>query len=323
MNGRAWRRVIGWVALLLAVLIVPVMLSGAILMWPGAIGWLTGAPRFATSGAAVLPVDRYVRAARPVLRPDERIAKMMLPDRRGAPVVVVATFTAANGAGPVNLYLDPPTARVLEVVAGDAGPVGILRRVHRDLLVRGAGRSIVGAGGVVAMVLIVAGVALGWPGSRRRRAGGGSVRLTYVAAVLVAAPMLIWSASGVWISFAEPAPVSARPMARPAQPLSVVVARAVAIAPGAVRRIVWPTERNPDWTVGVGSAVVKVADDSGSAVAARARLPAGVVGRSMLGLHDGSGLSVGWRVAGLIAGLAPVVMLVVGVMAWRRHGAFR
>ncbi|MBJ6122926.1 PepSY domain-containing protein [Sphingomonas sp. BT553] len=319
MDGRAWRRLHGWVALVLAILIMPATLSGAMLMWPEAIGRLTGAPRFATSGAALLPVDRYARAARPVLRPGERIAEMILPDRRGAPVVVTATSVAATGAVQVDIFLDPPTARVLEVAASDAGAVGFLRRVHGKLLVPGAGRSIVGAGGVIAVMLVMVGVVVWWPG-RRRRAGRGSVWLGYAVGVLIAVPLLVWSFSGVWIGVAKPAPVSARPMARPAQPLSVVVARAVAIAPGAVRRIVWPTERNPDWTVGVASAAVKVADDSGSAVAAPARVPAGLAGRSMLALHDGSGLGVGWRVAGLIAGLAPVVMLVVGIVAWRRRG---
>ncbi|KQU47407.1 hypothetical protein ASG67_14210 [Sphingomonas sp. Leaf339] len=317
MDGRAWWRVHGWIALILV--IVPLTLSGAMLMWPEAIGRLTGASRFATSGAVLLPVDRYAQAARPVLGRGERIAAMMLPERRGAPVVVVATSVGTKGAGTVDIYLDPPTARVLEVAASDAGLVGFLRRVHSDLLVPGVGRSIVGFGGVLTMVLVVVGVVVWWPNSRRRQAGGGSVWLGYAAAVLIAAPLLVWSFSGVWISFAKPAPVSAQPMARPAQNLSVIVARAMAITPGAVRRIVWPTERNPDWTVGVATVAVKVADDSGSAVAAPARVSAGVAGRSILALHDGSGLGVVGRLVGFVAGLAPSMLMVGGIVSWRRR----
>ncbi|KQR83302.1 hypothetical protein [Sphingomonas sp. Leaf343] len=72
------------------------------------------------------------------------------------------------------------------------------------------------------------------------------------------------------------APGGPRPMADPAQPVDIVAAHARAqVAGGRLATIDWPTARNPDWTVtftgGGRSVAIKVADDTGSAIAAPAR----------------------------------------------------
>lgn len=66
------------------------------------------------------------------------------------------------------------------------------------------------------------------------------------------------------------------PMADPAQPVDIVAAHARAqVTGGRLATIDWPTARNPDWTVtfagGGRSVAIKVADDTGAAIAAPAR----------------------------------------------------
>ncbi|MBM6576151.1 hypothetical protein KCP91_07190 [Microvirga sp. SRT01] len=72
------------------------------------------------------------------------------------------------------------------------------------------------------------------------------------------------------------APGGLPPMSNPAQPVDIVAAHARAqVTGGRVATIDWPTARNPDWTVtfagGGRSVAVKVADDTGAAIAAPAR----------------------------------------------------
>lgn len=65
------------------------------------------APRYAVSGSGTIAPGAYVAAARRVLPPDARVARLLVP-HAGGPVIVSASPAIA-------VYLDPPTARVLDV----------------------------------------------------------------------------------------------------------------------------------------------------------------------------------------------------------------
>ena len=66
---RAWFQVHKWIGLLLAVLIIPLSLSGAVLVWDEAVDRIINPARYAVSGTTTLDPQRYVAAARAVLNP--------------------------------------------------------------------------------------------------------------------------------------------------------------------------------------------------------------------------------------------------------------
>src|SRR3546814_15677869 len=73
---RAWFQVHKWIGLILAILIIPICLTGSALVWKGATDRIANPARYATSGATILPTERYNAAAQAALGPGERINKI-------------------------------------------------------------------------------------------------------------------------------------------------------------------------------------------------------------------------------------------------------
>src|SRR3546814_17326736 len=114
---RAWLQVHKWVGRFRAILIRPIGLTGWALVGKGATDRIANPARYATSGATILPTERYTAAAQAVLSPGERINSLTMPEGNG-PVVVAAT-PASKGpprGRPVRtmVYLYPPTANVID-----------------------------------------------------------------------------------------------------------------------------------------------------------------------------------------------------------------
>ena len=152
---RLWLQVHKWIGLLLAILIVPVCLSGSALVWHD---WLDESlnPQRQAEGAAALAPSDYAAAASAALAPGERILSIRYPDGDG-PVLVSAARppeTAGAGRRPVrtNLWLDPADGRVLDTAASDEGAVRRLGVVLAPLFVELARAAQLGVG-----VRIVAG----------------------------------------------------------------------------------------------------------------------------------------------------------------------
>lgn len=348
---RTWFQVHKWIGLILAILIIPVSLSGAALVWHDALDRALNPARFAVSGATLLPVDRYAAAARAVLKPGDRVAQVTMPEASGPVIVAAAPAAAAPIPGPprrTNVYLDPPTARVLEVASGAGGAVRFLHVLHGSLQLPGVGRSIVGWIGVAMAVSAFTGLWLWWPvvgrwarGLRWRRHANTDTNLHYLFGFWVALPLFILSLTGAWISFPaffgslvgegqrgpggrgpdRAAMMRARPLDRPAQPLALVERRALGVGGGRIRSIAWPTTLSPDWTVtvaGKGAPIqVKVADDTGAATAAPARARPPVAGW-MRRIHDGTDMGLVWQAIIFIGGILPAALAVTGVIMWWR-----
>src|SRR3546814_1014187 len=88
-----------------------------------------------------------------------------MPEGNG-PVVVAAT-QASKGpprGRPVRtmVYLDPPTAKVLDQAASNEGVLRVLHVLHGSLMVPGVGRKIVGWLGVAMMISAFTGLWLWW-----------------------------------------------------------------------------------------------------------------------------------------------------------------
>ncbi|WP_246847995.1 PepSY-associated TM helix domain-containing protein [Sphingomonas beigongshangi] len=349
MNRLAWRRtwfqVHKWIGLVLAILIVPLSLSGAALVWDEPLDRIANPARYAVTGDTLLTPSAYVTAAARVLKPGDRIAQLSLPDGRG-PVVVAAAPAAAGASrgGPparTMVYLDPPTARVLEVSPRNAGLVRFLHVLHGSLQLPGVGRQVVGWIGVAMMVSSFTGLWLWWPtvgkwvrGLRWRRHRNTDTNLHYLFGFWVALPLFVLSLTGAWISFpaffgalsgeARPrgpdprAAMRAPPVARAALTPEAAVADAAGAARGDLASITWPTEKSADWTLGyAGGVSVKVADDSGVAVATPARAQAGLT-RTMRRIHDGTGMGPVWQTIIFLGGLLPAALAVTGVIMWWR-----
>lgn len=333
---RWWFSVHKWIGLVLAVLIVPLSLSGAALVWHDALDRVINPQRFAVTGAGRLPADAYAAAARARLGPGERVASLTLPDDDG-PVVVSAAPAGAAARVRTNVWLDPPTARVLDMASSAAGPVRFLHVLHGSLQIPGVGRVIVGWLGVALLVSCVSGLWLWWPtvgrwtrGLRWRRRPEVDANLHHLLGFWVAVPLFVLSLTGVWISFpgvfgalvgegGRPMrPTPARPAARVALPVDVVIAKAQRLAAGPVRVVTWPTEAKPDWSVRVGERTVLVADDEGLAVVAPERAGQGGVARLMRRIHDGDGMGPVWRMVIFVAGVLPAVLGVTGLLMWLR-----
>ncbi|SFP87984.1 hypothetical protein [Sphingomonas rubra] len=93
----------------IAVLVLALSLGVVAMVGPGVADRLFHPGRYATSGRALLPPEAYVAAARSVAPRGNRVARLALP--AGDEPVIVSTAA-------VEVYLDPPTARVLDVRAG-------------------------------------------------------------------------------------------------------------------------------------------------------------------------------------------------------------
>ena len=352
MSKLAWRRtwftVHKWIGLILAALIVPLSLSGAALVWDGALDRLVNPARYAVSGTARLVPDVYVAAVRAKLGPDARIAQLTFPEARGPVIVAVAPATTGKPRpGPparTMLYLDPPTAKVLAVSDSRAGLVRTLHMLHGSLLVPGVGRSIVGWIGVAMTVSCFTGLWLWWPttarwvrGLRWRRHRNTDTNLHYLTGFWVALPLFVLSLTGAWISFPaffgslvgeggrgpdRAATMRARPLAHPALAVDAVVAKAWPLGSGELRSVTFPTERSADWTVAFAQRTVTVADDSGTAAPAPPRTPRGVAGL-MRRIHDGDGMGAMWQAIIFTGGVIPALLGVTGVIMWWRARRWR
>lgn len=353
MNAIRWRRrwftVHKWIGLILAVLIIPLSLSGAALVWHDGLDRLVNSGRYAVTGSARLDPDAYVAAARARVGEGATVAQLTLPEAGDPVVVAIAPKVAGRprpGPPPRTLvYLDPPTARVLEVADSRSGLVRTLHVLHGSLFVPGWGRTIVGWIGVAMLLSCFTGLWLWWPttarwvkGLRWRRHRNTDTNLHYLTGFWVAVPLFVLSLTGAWISFPgffgplvgegasrgpdRRAMMRARPLDRPALATGAVVRAAAPLGKGELQAITWPTDRNADWSLRYAGGAVTVADDSGIAAAAEPRVRRGVSGL-MRRIHDGEGMGAVWQAIIFLGGIIPALLGVTGVIMWWRARGWR
>ncbi|USU06502.1 PepSY domain-containing protein [Sphingomonadaceae bacterium OTU29MARTA1] len=348
MSRLAWRKlwfqIHKWIGLTLAILVIPLSLSGAALVWHDALDRMVNPARYAVTGSTLLEADTYVAAARAALKPGDRISQLTIPGD-GGPVAIAAQPAGASTGrrGPpvrTMVYLDPPTARILQVAPSNSGVVRFLHVLHGSLQVPGVGRQIVGWIGVAMLVSSFTGLWLWWPtvgawvkGLRWRRHRNTETNLHFLMGFWISVPLFVLSLTGVWISFPgvfgggrgpdRAAAMRAQALDDPAQPIGVVIERAATASRGAIRSIAWPTTRSPDWTVTyAGGGTVKVADDGGIAVAVASRQSGGAA-RLMRRIHDGDGMGIVWQMVIFLGGVLPAALAVTGVIMWWRAREWR
>jgi len=339
-----WFQLHKWLGVTLAILIIPLSLSGSALVWHDWLDEQVHPQRFAASGAATLPPSVYVAKALTLAEPGERVSALSFPAGNGS---VQATLTkAAKGVGRPSramVWLDPATAAPIERGGSRDGILGTLHVLHGSLMVPGVGRKIVGWIGVAMLLSSLTGIWLWWPlkgsfthGLRWSRRPDFNSNLHHTGGFWIAVPLAILSATGVWISFPSVFNPAARAPSGPTQPLSApaqspdeALAAAQLRVPGEVASMSWPTERTADWIISVrgdGTPVeVTVKDSDGTASIAPARPE--TFARTMRRIHDGTGMPLVWQIIIFLGGVLPAGLAVTGVLMWlrmrRRRGKHR
>ena len=328
-----------WLGIVLAILVIPISLSGAALVWHDWLDEQVNPQRYPEVTAPLLSSARYVASAGSLVQVGERITSMSFPGDRGS--VQVTVSKAAKGGGRPQrawIYLDPASARPIERAGTGDGLVRVLHGLHGSLMVPGMGRQIVGWVGVAMLLSSLTGLWLWWPtkgrftrGLRWRRRPDLNSNLHHMSGFWISLPLAVLSATGVWISFPAVFSVSApagpggpggaaRPLTETKLGPDDALAAARALAKGRPANLAWPTDKKPEWTVSVKGAgkpqEVKVGDSD--AKASLVPVKPETLARTMRRIHDGTGMPVVWQVIIFIGGVLPALLAVTGILMWLR-----
>ena len=342
---RTWFQVHKWIGLILAILIIPLSLTGSALVWDEALDHGLNPQRYAVSGGALIDPDLYVAAARGALKPEDAIVSIALPDG-GGPVAVTASQPGKSISGPPRtmVYLDPPTARVLEVAGNRAGALLVIHMIHGSLMLPGPGRAIVGWIGVVMMVSCFTGLWLWWPtvgkwvrGLRWRRHDNLDTNLHHLTGFWIALPLFALSLTGAWIAFPQffgmitggapqrgggmdrAAMARAKPLAVTRLSLDTAISSAQAVVPGDLRQVTWPTDLKPEWKIALsGDPQPSVTVDDRTGVAKAERIMPEDTTRLVRRIHDGTRMGLLWQIVIFIGGILPAMLAVTGIIMWWR-----
>jgi uncharacterized iron-regulated membrane protein len=341
---RLWFQIHKWIGLALALLIVPISLTGSALVWHD---WLDERlnPERAATAAASLPPSAYAAAAKRFAKPGERLTGLAYPRHDGPVVATLAKAPPSARGRPVRtlLYLDPASARLLDRAAGDEGVVRVMHNLHGSLMVPGVGRQIVGWIGVAMLLSSLTGLWLWWPLSGRfsrglkwRRRATTSANLHHQGGFWIALPLAILSFTGAWISFpaffaalsGDPAGPSmaermrrmaAAPAAETRLTAEAALAAARPLASGALVGLTWPAGPEGKWKISFarpgGAAEVTVDDRTAAAAPPKAPQPE-TTARLMRRIHDGTGMGALWQIVIFIGGLIPALLAVTGILMW-------
>ncbi|MFC3080516.1 PepSY-associated TM helix domain-containing protein [Phenylobacterium terrae] len=355
---RLWLDVHLWIGVGLLVLLIPVSVSGSILVWHDQLDRAMYAERYAVSGPqAARPAAEYAAAAERAFAGRAVLTQIRWPQEAGDPVVAVGRLNGEPGPGgrprTLNVWIDPPTAKVLASGETSRSFTMVMHRLHGSLMVPGVGRKIVGWLGWAMTISCVTGLWLWWPrrggftkGLRWRRSPSTMFNLHHMAGFWICLPLAVLSLTGVYISFPQtsralfgveqPAQRGgggpgrfAPPVPDPELTLAEAVARAQAAAPGAaLASVSLPTRgQEPAWRVQLRTPgaeqprTVEIVDATGQAKAGRGGAGGGPdpLSRWMRQVHDGHDMGLVWQVIIFLGGIAPAVLGVTGFVMWLRR----
>ncbi len=347
---KLWLQVHKWIGLLLALLIIPISVTGSALVWHDGLDLMLN-PERNVAAAPALPPSAYAQSARSALAPGERIASLRMPEGEGAVLVAAARPPREGERRPVrtNIWLHPETGAVLDTAASNEGAVRVLHVLHGTMMIPDIGRQVVGWVGVFMLISCLTGIWLWWPvtgsvrrGFRWKRQPSFNANLHHQLGFWVLVPLAMLSFTGVWISFPQAfgrfeasAPKAPSAPPRPAQPLqaprlspdqALAAARSASNGTPLVS-IGWPTDQRPDWTIAFarpegGTAEVKVADATAAVTAAPSPQPE-TLARTMRRWHDGTGMGFGWQLIIFLGGIIPAALSVTGILMWWRSRKWR
>lgn len=200
-----------WVGLVFFLLIAPVALTGSVLMFPEQVNRVGNpTPRVAPTDGATLAPSEYLERARSALPDTAKLQSLRLPQAPGDAVAVAASVGRAGPEAGRVVWLDPRSGELIRVGHSTSALFRLSHDLHGSLLVRGVGRQLIGATGVILLLLSLTGVWLWWPKSgslakalRWRRTPDTLMNLHYTAGFWISIPLAIVSATGVLIAFPQ------------------------------------------------------------------------------------------------------------------------
>jgi uncharacterized iron-regulated membrane protein len=332
---RAWFQIHKWLGISLAILIIPLALTGAVLVWHEWLDEQVNPQRYPVVTAPLMEPSAYALAAGKLAQPGERVATITFPDKVGAVQVSMTKPQPGGRRARATVWLDPATAAPIERANPSEGVLRVIHSLHGTLLVPGVGRTIVGWIGVAMLLSSLTGLWLWWPlkGSVRRglrwnRRPDINSNLHFQAGFWISLPLAVLSLTGVWISFptvfsgARGGPPGVGPVAleRPNLSPDQALAAAQPLASGSPATIAWPTNEKSDWTIAIRGdgkpREVKVADTDAKATLVPAKPEA--LARTMRRIHDGTGMPLVWQVVIFVGGILPALLAVTGLLMWLR-----
>lgn len=352
-----WFQIHKWIGILLVLMLIPLSLTGSALVWHDGLEKLLYPQRFVVSeNQQLLAPSAYAAAARTRLGDNDRIASLRF-SKTGEPVVVTAVTAPADGSAPkgrplrTSVWLDPATARVIDVADNNSGIIRTLHVLHGSLMIPGIGRQIVGWLGVAMFLSCLTGIWLWWPtvgrwtrGLRWHRARDLDTNLHHLTGFWVAIPLAMLCFTGAWISFPaffgalsgetpnmgeRMAAMRALPIAGPALTvdgaLAAVTAKAGAKDPLSID---FPTDRPAPWKISLVSeerTAFTVDDATGQAAEDKTRPNQARTGiaRTMRQWHDGTDMGLAWQLIIFIGGIIPAILGVTGITMWLRTRKWR
>jgi uncharacterized iron-regulated membrane protein len=360
---RAFLAMHRWVAIGLFLLLVPVSLSGALLVYHDELDTLLNPARYAISGKEMLPPSAYLKSAAAAVEASPgtglQVSILRYPESEWMPVTVIARGRPAEGGGPpviVTIYLDPPSARVLDTSVFRTSFFGFLHRFHENLTIpQYSGRAIVGWVGVAMLLLSLSGIYLWWPrhgrflpGMRWRRTVHVDNNLHHLLGFWISLPLAFVSLTGIYLSFPPQArdlmsslvpmtppaprtgfgPVARQTALTPDRALATAQAAAPQLRPAALFLPAAAREgaTNPSlsWRIQMRSvddeiATITVDDATGTATRVADPLTGDRAAQWIRRLHEGSHSGAIWRAVVLLTGVFPTVLGVTGIIVWLRR----
>jgi len=363
---RLWLDVHLWLGVGLLAALIPLSVTGSVLVWHDGLDRALNAERYAVSGPeAALAPSAYADAARQAFGETATLSQLRLPEEPGDPVVAVGRLKGVSGPGgrprSLNVWIDPPTGKVLAVADTSRSFVQLMHRMHGTLLIPEIGRKVVGWLGWAMFVSCATGLWLWWPRNgavlkalRWRRGPSTLFNLHHMVGFWICIPLAVLSLTGVYISFPQtsravfgvataeaprpggpggPGGRFAPPLERTQLTMGQAVEAAMAQAPGAeLASVSAPTQgREPAWRIQLRKpgaerpTTIEVSDATGEAKAASERAGGGPdpLSRWMRRIHDGADMGIVWQTVIFAGGIAPVVLGVTGLIMWLRRRARR
>ena len=211
-----WFQIHLWIGVGLTLVLIPLSVSGALLVWHDQLDRMLEPARFAVTGPATRPLTDYAEAARTVLAPNEPVASIRLPEHDGDPIIVSAPMSFEGKAKPKGrppqhtVWVDPGAATVLDHGSSADGFSRFMHVLHGNLFIPEVGRKVVGWLGWLMLVSCLTGLWLWWPrrgpvlnGLKWNRSPLFTGKLHHVVGFWIALPLAVLSFTGAYISFPQ------------------------------------------------------------------------------------------------------------------------
>lgn len=349
---RLWLNIHLWLGVGLVVALIPLSVSGALLVWDQPLQRMLNADRYAVAKVEPqMSASDYAAAAQGAFGERAQVTSVRLPAEAGVPVTVVGQMAGAPGPGgrprQLTAWLDPADARVTGVEEVAKSFFSVLHRLHGTLLIPNVGRKVVGWLGWAMTISCVTGLILWWPragfvkGLRWRRTPMVVDNLHHTIGFWICLPLAVLSLTGVYISFpqtaralfGQPAAQGPQRPRTPPAPLSetaltideAISTARVLVPEGEPRQVTFPTKgRDPSWRIDMappqGKPTTVLVSDASREVRPDRAGPGGrsadPTSRLMRKIHDGADTGPVWQTIIFLGGLAPAVLGVTGVWMW-------